>query len=753
MVQPSRFLCWIECVRIRTLTSVTVAATLFCLRHSQMPSPAGWAAFGRSVPLLRVHLAIMPLVFALPAGAARSAASAGSTQDRRRAATPRARREGTVPPRREKDPKRRLNNSLKRAFDAPEGGKPALDVWMAYEGIEDTSILKSQRLWSVATTVSRHALEEKKALRELPPDEEPQRREENLRDLEVLAGRLRWIIEDAASRSLAVPEKVIGWLFQASEPKLDNYAACADLVSFLRKRKLGLTSRAAMPMLSRLALTGNYTAFLSALRLCSESADPFQPDASLLACFLVAVGHARSESSESLPGYPTGVGFVSDLRLPFWMDDQNTRRLFGTRAPHDDVDPLELESDPYESLRSFLSEDSVVEFAELFAPDQLTGANTPVQKTLALVAFAIRCHEADPSSSFMDERILRAAVEVLLRNKHPRLAVSLLQLLTEPPFNLGVPPEAMLLLIQDAGRSRDLPRLELLHQELVRMTKGKLTGHQLRQLITQYRFLDENEVALALLESLNAKQGGKSSFADSLFAESAFRTAAGERPVREVLDELDEFGISLNDTGLIKGLTALRDNGDIEGLKALWAENPNLHSNETAVSIMASAFANAGQLDAVINVIRALPKELRSSAPVWGIVIRALNQRLGEREQPEPDSEALLTELCLCVLQQRTLDKARLPETVPSSFPLLGVRAPLPGTGVLLNIGHVAADRDRGEHGAALVQELRSFFARSGRPDAEAMSTKDMLGHFVILRRRSRYSEDARPRDADADAT
>ncbi|KAI9021064.1 hypothetical protein DFJ74DRAFT_671669 [Hyaloraphidium curvatum] len=632
-------------------------------------------------------------------------------------------------------------DNLRRVFERARGKRIPLAqaedaVWDAYAALGSTKGLTGEDVRDVAHFITAHAIAEQAKLRAGPEGRtEAQRRTAKLVDKANV--RTRRLLLDAAQKGgIAIDEKAVTWFIQVNDRLLVSYAACKELMDFLRLEcGLTLTARHLNTLVRNVAHRGNYTAFLKLLHeILTANFIPVM-DGYIVNLFLKAVAEASPAASEDLEGYARRQTIVADLAVPMWALDKGDPAVRSRSVQRDALDPLEVEPDPGAALRDAILSGPDVRIMDLCAPGMPQGSVTPVRKVLQLLAFAAARHR-EGQRDIVDAYTCTVAAGAANAWNHRRLARAVLEVLSGEPFRVSPNATLFSILLAEASDGRDSQAGERLLAQMRRLhvePDKKLFTAMIHFYARTGRLALARDTLKEMLAAGHKPDGvtGMALLEGILTAE----TTVGD--VKRAMELLSEGGIPVTIIHWSKALHYFAARRDLQSMERIWNDMP-VAPNEIAVATCANAYEKFGSADQLLAFLGGTPRQLLSTSETWSAAIRAFARR-GTVSRDEEFAHLAFV-LCCAVLDRVPIDAAALPPG-KRDLPLAGIPPPLPLPGLLLVIFDGMRTRLGGDRLRILEDKGRAYLAGEGYSGTEGMGAEEMyrmLGRSGGVRLRSR---------------
>ncbi|KAI9026354.1 hypothetical protein DFJ74DRAFT_664056 [Hyaloraphidium curvatum] len=625
---------------------------------------------------------------------------------------------------------------------SPQYGRTADTVWNLYRKVASVGSALAKvdpgALEEVARFLSEAALEKQKRLKDAPKGDRIRERDVAAQELDLAAGRLKQLVEDASRAGVAVSPKIVTRFLKAVEPSLTTYQRCWDAATFLDDLGIELNAYHLASLLHVVAQSGNYTAFLALLHELGADEGRIVPDAPLVNLFLGAITQGRPGRAENLEDYPTGPSFVADLRIPKWIWMLDRGRYGDVKLGDGEKLPIEDAKDPAEALSAYLEEAPTLSIADLCAPPTELGSVTSVEKALQLLRLVLASHQ-NGNAEVLTSYVLTSFVEVFLRGLHPRLAGATVKLLAEEPYNVRPTNAMFLLLIDDAGKRGDAAVLTSLLDFV-----AELGVEQDIQLVTAtmaaFARMGKTREAAALWRSLPRLNLVPNAMTISAYIDIRFGPAAGQVPDPiGFLDELRYLGYSLTVHNYTKLLAFFAKRGDVRAADAIWNHmlDAGVEPDGVALAAVLNVYSKLPQVGRMMEIAGSVPKEALSSSSVWAFMVQGLVRT--HKTLRIPASARAAEALCEAVVRGRTLSASDLPEQY-RAMPLVGIAPPLPDTVFFVAVHMFLRTVPAGN--AMLLGALRAFLVGSGVSAAKDASLNELHDLLVVDTRRTRKRRD-----------
>ncbi|KAI9021069.1 hypothetical protein DFJ74DRAFT_768728 [Hyaloraphidium curvatum] len=619
-------------------------------------------------------------------------------------------------------------DNLRRVLERARGkriplAKVADAVWDAYTALGSPEGLTEEDVRDVAYFITAHAIAEQGKLRQgLKDRTEAQRRTAKLVD-EANVRTRRLLVDAARKGGIAIDEKAVTWFIQVNDRLLVSYAACKELMDFLRLEcGVTLDVRHVNTLVRNVAHGGNYTAFLKLLHEGLTANAISVVDVYTVNLFLKAVAEASPATSEDLEGYPRRQTSVADVAVPLWALNKDDPAIRSGSAQRDALDPLEVDPDPEAALRAAILSGPDVGITDLCAPGMPQGSVTPVRKVLQLLSFAAARHR-EGQRGIVDTYTCAAAAEAAKTWNHPRLARAVVEVLLGDPF--GVSPNAVLfsILLAEASDGRDS---EAGDELLARMRRLRLEPH-LDMFNTMIRFYARTgRLALArdTVKEMVAAGHKPDDVTGLALLEGIIIAETTVEDVKRTMDVLAGAGIAITIIHWSKALHHFPARGDLQSMERIWNDMP-VAPNEIAVATCANAYDKFGSADQLLAFLGGAPRQLLSTSATWSAAIQAFVRQWADSKDDKFGDLAFA--LCGAVLDRAPVDPAALPRGT-DDFPFAGLQPPKPMAGLLLVVFSNMCGRFRGEHLRILEDKGRAYLVSEGYPEARNMDAKEMHG-------------------------
>ncbi|KAI9021071.1 hypothetical protein DFJ74DRAFT_671693 [Hyaloraphidium curvatum] len=631
-------------------------------------------------------------------------------------------------------------DNLRRVLERARGkriprAKVADAVWDAYTALGSPKGLTGQDVKTVAHFITAHAIAEQAKLRAGPKGRtEAQRRTARLVD-EANVRTRRLLVDAARKGGIAIDEKAVTWFIQVNDRLLVSYAACKELMDFLRLEcGVTLDIRHVNTLVRNVAHGGNYTAFLKLLHEGLTANAISVVDVYTVNLFLKAVAEASPAKSEDLEGYPRRQTSVADLAVPLWALNKDDSAIRSGSAQQDALDPLEVDPDPEAALRVAILSGPDVGITDLCALGMPQGSVTPVRKVLQLLSFAAARHR-EGQRDIVDSYACAAAAEAAKAWKHRRLARAVVEVLLGDPF--GVSPDAALfsILLAEASDGRDSQAGDEL---LARMRRLRVepTLKLFNTAIHFYARTGRLALARDTLKEMLAAGHKPDGWTGSALLEGILTAETTVGDVKRAMELLSEAEIAVTIIHWSKALHHFAARGDLQSMERIWNDMP-VAPNEIAVATCANAYDKFGSADQLLAFLGGAPRQLLSTSGTWSAAIQAFGRRrTGHKDGRFAD---LTFALCCAVLDRVPIDAAALPPG-KRDLPLAGMSPPRPLAGLLLVIFECMRTKFRGDRLRILEEKSRAYLAGEGYSGTEDMGAKEMLGMLERSKGTRRHS-------------